>query len=97
MPSEEAPIHDGGFSKLTWGLLGTFGTVLLLISTAALTKLFDMNERMAAQSGDIRVILTNQEYYARGQDGLATDVKAIDERLRIIELRQAENARHAVR
>lgn len=89
-------VQDGGFNKFTWMLLAGFGGILILISSAALTKLFSISDKQSDQAADIRVILTNQNYQGQNVSNLAADIKAIDSRLRAIETRQVE-ARNAVR
>jgi len=83
-------VQDGGFNKFTWMLLAGFGSIMVLISVAALSKLSTLSDRVADQSGDIRVILLSQTHQSQGVSSLTTKVDAIDNRLRAIETKQTE-------
>jgi len=88
-------VQDGGFNKFTWMLLAAFGSLLMLLGAASLSKMWAMGERQAEQAGDIKVILANQHFQTQNYSNLAADIKDLRLRLAEIERRQLEttNAR----
>ncbi len=85
-----SPSHDGGFNKFTWMLLAGFGTIMILISSAALSKLWTLGDRVSEQTGDIKVIIANQGYQTTNTTNLANDVRELRNKVAEIERRQME-------
>jgi hypothetical protein len=83
-------VQDGGFNKFTWMLLAAFGTVLLILGSTGLTKLWSMSERQIEQGGDIKVVRANQEYQSRDFSELRDQVKVLTSDVNEIKRRQAE-------
>jgi hypothetical protein len=94
-PSGHTP--EGGFNKFTWMLLAGFGSVLMLISVAALSKLWAVSDRVADQAGDIKVILATQNFQALNTSAFTTaftaDLQKLRDEVADIREQQLEGAR----
>ena len=83
--SSGAQIHQDGQSRFNWMLISAFGAVLILISSAALSKLWALAESQSDMRGDIKVILTNQSYQGANITNLELGQKELNERINALE------------